>query len=584
MPTGKKNKKSKRQWTCTGEFTDGDPGSHRSVDQPPPLSLSLSGPSPAPDNTGARHDHGDWRESPDVGSNGRTSSSPLPALMLSDRNVSTARVHRPLQPTGPDEKSSQDSRDSNASALNHHKPQRAMVEDASDEDDRRQRGPRTTGSTHNDRRSESRNPEPDDITINLAVVPPTPNHGPRSTSVNTASDRSHRLTGSSPVLSSSPYPLGSVTEEPENHLRESEWRARREGKQRRSRADSIESAELHLAATRSLRRRAAWAPSEKRLRDFRVEEDRIVAEELYMAQLRESQDRDLAERLQNGQDKSMNVSMDEPRQESRYTASEKGRSSTIPASVVPDEINRMDHRRRDVRPLLAPGRDPLEERSEEMERRTHTFHDRVILQRFRYSDLAAGHTSRIPDQGIDWDESGTPFEKGPAPSQGSSVGFGGKREVASVLTNEAEQSSHIRVSTPRYNTPASDLRGVSHGAPLTHQQYAGRGSHTESQKNMKPPVKHESGSPYYSRPGTTPQGGRGSGSGRRPSDCDMKGGPPSDSSSSTDESDSHSDESDPTYQPERNYSQSEETDSAWEQDPSVTIEEVTLNASESQPS
>ncbi|KAJ6569808.1 hypothetical protein DFH09DRAFT_1080532 [Mycena vulgaris] len=481
MPTGKKNKKSKRQRTRTGEFTDGDPGSHRSVDQPPPLSLSLSGPSPAPDNTGARHDRGDRRESPDVGSNGRTASSPLLALTLSDRDASTVRVHRPPQPTGPNEKSSQDSRDSNASAPNHHKPQRATVEDASDEDDRRQRGPRTTGSTHNDRRSESRNPEPDDIAINLAVVPPTPNHGPRSTSVNTASDRSHRLTGSSPVLSSSPYPLGSVTEEPENHLRESERRARREGKQRRSRADSIESAELHLAATRSLvdqqgredtdashhstrwndrninaahaalareqsihestetfqRRRAAWARSEKRLRDFRVEEDHIVAEELYMAQLRESQDRDLAERLQNGQDKSMNVSMDEPRQESRYTASEKGRSSTIPASAVSDEINRMDRRRRDVRPLLAPGRDPSEERGEEMERRTHTFHNRVILQRFRYSDLAAGHTSCIPDQGIDWDESGPPFEKGLAPSRGSSVGFGVCRRMQGNLTKAA---------------------------------------------------------------------------------------------------------------------------------------------------
>ncbi|KAJ6500235.1 hypothetical protein DFH09DRAFT_1336214 [Mycena vulgaris] len=47
--------------------------------------------------------------------------------------------------------------------------------------------------------------------------------------------------------------------------------------------------------------------------------------------------------------------------------------------------------------------------------------------------------------------------------------------------------------------------------------------------------------------------------------------------------DSHSDDSDPTYQPEKNYSQSEETDSAWEQDPSVTIEEVTLNVNDSQP-
>ncbi|KAJ6507674.1 hypothetical protein DFH09DRAFT_1101060, partial [Mycena vulgaris] len=608
MTSGKKNKKQKtRQRTRTSEIADGEPESQRSVtDPPPPLSLSLSGPTATTDNAVDRGNHGDHRRSPELGSDRRTASSPLPVLTTSDHDEDEARVRRPSQPSGPAEKSSHISRDTISSAPNRRGSQRATLEEVSDEDDRRQLGPTRTSSARNDKRTDSRESDHAEVAIKLAVVPPTPTHGPRTVPEYTPSDRYNRLPGSSPVLSSSPYPSGIHQEEEvgSDIPSDSDRRARRAEKQRRNRADSIESAELHIAATRSLdqrrvneesdashhpniwndrnikaanealardrslhestevfqRRRAAWARSEQRLREFRVEDDRIIAEELYVDQLRESQDRELAEQLHRDQ---QNVERERKEFDTRrrimdeYIERERAQLGKPRTAAIPEV--RREGSRLTTRPLLAPGRDPSEERPEGNNRATHTFNDRVILQRFRCADLAAGQLSRILDQGIDWDDDGKPYEKGPAPSRVSSVGFG-----------------------------VSVMRGVSQVAPFPQGNRSGHGVSSGMQNERTSPVKDERASPYYSRAGTTPlkYNGGGSGSGGKPPGRG-KGKPsiPSDSSSSSSSDEgSRSEESDPTYQPENNYSRSEETDSAWEQDPSVTIEEVTLNASDSQPS
>ncbi|KAJ6532153.1 hypothetical protein DFH09DRAFT_1092988 [Mycena vulgaris] len=564
MPTGKKDKKPKHhQRTRTGEFTDGDPGSHRSVDQPPPLSLSLSGQSPAPDNT----------------------SSPLSALTLSDRDASTVRVHRSPQHLGPNENSSQNARDPNSSAPSHHKSQRATVEEASDEDDRRQRGPRRTSSVHYSRHSESRHSEPEEVAIKLAVVAPTPTHGPRPASIHTASDR---LPGSSPILSSSPYPLVNLIEEPDDSLRESEHRDQRNEKQRRNRADSVESAELHLAATCSLaaqrgheesdtshhstrwndrnlnaatdnlareqvlhdspevfqRHRVAWARSEQQLRNFRVEEDRIVAEELYTEQLRESHDRELAEQIQRSQRKSVDGLAESTRVAERYRASEKEHNSTNP-----------------TRSTLDRGRDQSKERGEGATRQ------------------------RIPDQGIDWDESGTPFEKGPAPSRGISVGLCHHVVTMYLIFEECPMGLHFLRKyildtevTLRFRMIISHRSSRRAALPIIDAPERRRRVAEAVDWEDDHQVAVETNCPHPIHCRRRPRSSVWQGYGYTCGVMSTVSLCESDSSA-----DSHSDDSDPTYQPEKNYSQSEETDSAWEQDPSVTIEEVTLNVNDSQP-
>ncbi|KAJ6546397.1 hypothetical protein DFH09DRAFT_1087720 [Mycena vulgaris] len=484
MTNNKKQKKQKtRQRTLTSEITDSGPGSLRSVTDPPPISRSSSGTAAAPDNMGAQQNSGNRRGSPENGSHGRTASSPLPALTTSDRDEGATHSHRPSPPLGPSKNLSQNSRDSRGSGPNPNASARPTLEEVTDEDDQRPSGVRSTRSTNNLMSTGNRDGNqyhPDEIALKLAVVPPTPHHGPSERQM--SSERGHRLPGSSPMPSSSPYPQGTQVYEPKasDSLRESDRRARRAEKQRHNHADSIESAELHLAVRNSLadiqdndasdassphqlwndrnlnaataalarerllhestevfqRCRAAWARSEQRLREFRVEDDRLMAEELYITQLRESQDRELAEEINLRQQTSARERAEfESRQRTveNYISQERERSRKPRA-----DNSKVDSRWSETRPLLAPGRDLSEEREKAAHRHTHTFADRVILQRIRYADLAAGQSSRIQDQGIDWDEKGTPYEKGPALSRGSLVGFGGVVAIGGVRTNITE--------------------------------------------------------------------------------------------------------------------------------------------------
>ncbi|KAJ6597066.1 hypothetical protein DFH09DRAFT_1071990 [Mycena vulgaris] len=494
MASGRKNKKSKnRQRSHTSKIADGEPESQRSVtDPPPPLSLSLSGPTATNDNAVDRRNHGDQRRSPGLGSDKHTASSPLPTLTASDHDEEAESARRPSQHSGPAEKSSHISRDTISSTPNRRGTQRATLEVVSDEDDR---------------------------------LPPTPTHGPRSVHENTPSDRYNRLPGSSPMLSSSPYPSGNQPEDNDGsdslklHLAATRSLADRRVNDESDASNqpniwndhNIKAANEALAHDRSLhestevfqRRRAAWERSEQRLRDFRVEDDRLIAEELYIDQLRESQDRKLAEQLQHEQQ-------------------------------------------------------TLSREREEFETRRRIMEEYIRRERIDLN-LAAGQASRIMDQGIDWDDDGKPYEKGPAPSRGSSVGFW-----------------------------VSATHRVSHGAPLPQGAKSGRGASTMHLNKGDTAVKKERESSYYSRLGVNPpkfNGGDSGSGGKPPGRGHGKPEFPSDLSSSTsDEEESHSDESDPTYQPENNYSRSEETDSALEQEPSVTIDKVTLNASGSQPS
>ncbi|KAJ6486301.1 hypothetical protein DFH09DRAFT_1457233 [Mycena vulgaris] len=608
MTNNKKKKTKTRQRTRANESAGEYSRSLRSGADPLlTLSLSAAGSSAAPDNPGVRHDNGDSLRSPAIGSNRQRPSSPLPALTSSDRD----EVVNDIGPTIPTSKSASNAehgRFRHSRAGTHTSDptrlmsQRATIKSASDEDDHRRPDSNENGST---RRSQDRREHDSDsssVALRLSVVPPMPSHEPH-------------LPGSSPIPSSSPYPMGnpSADNDDSDSLRNSERLARR--------ADSIESAELHIAATRSLqelmpsdgnsderpnewddrnikaafaalarerslhesseefqRRHTALTRNEKRLIALRTEEDRATAEALYEEQLREAADRDLAQEMEKER-----LDLERARREferrrevmNNYITQQADRKRAANARGPDHPPNIRGGSRTSQRPLLAPGRDESEERRTDPPRFTHTFKDRVILQRLRCADLAAGHNSGIQDQGIDWDDSGTPYEKGVAPSRGSSVGFGGKPNSRKVDIDSrplAERLSHQPQRTSAGHSATVPLPSASAGQRITSLAPA----------DKEPPAKNER-SPFYSRAGTTPpQRHKGSsGSGSRNGHGRGKPPPSSDSSTSDTET-STSEDSDPTYQPEDNYSRSDDTDSAWDQDPADTIEEITLYANGSQ--
>ncbi|KAK6985002.1 hypothetical protein R3P38DRAFT_2806050 [Favolaschia claudopus] len=174
-----------------------------------------------------------------------------------------------------------------------------------------------------------------------------------------------------------------------------------------------------------------------------------------------------------------------------------------------------------------------------------TWKDRVILQRYRESELKSTGYSGVADQRVRWNAEGEPFELGP--------------EVK-------ENSSNIEVKPPNvregYNVPAG-------GSKYKDSKSKARTPAESNVKKVEEPIrpsvlssspvkpdrsaKIEDVSNFYLKPGTKP-----------PAEPSDGGGSSSSSSSGSDSSSaSDSDSEASTYRRESNYTRSEPTDSAF---------------------
>ncbi|KAJ7224420.1 hypothetical protein GGX14DRAFT_557298 [Mycena pura] len=174
-----------------------------------------------------------------------------------------------------------------------------------------------------------------------------------------------------------------------------------------------------------------------------------------------------------------------------------------------------------------------DEHSSNVKLKIHSFNDRVILQRIRLQDLMKDGHSRYPDQGIDWDKNHKPFEVGSAPERGSSVGTCGGQKAAL--------------------DPGNGLKKLVGSSPLRSQSFmpaaesSARNGPLEQRLKEPQPKNEVSAREFYTRPGYAPV-------------------PPSSGGSSS-SSDTRSDRSDATYQPETNYFGSTDSDSAFDHAP-----------------
>ncbi|KAJ7711063.1 hypothetical protein B0H16DRAFT_1480614 [Mycena metata] len=184
---------------------------------------------------------------------------------------------------------------------------------------------------------------------------------------------------------------------------------------------------------------------------------------------------------------------------------------------------------------------------------THTFQDRVVLQKYRREELAAKGESGVPDQGVDWDKKGKPFEVRSAMSRGSSVGTrGGKR-------------------MRRIKDEASP--GLSPGGAEAKDMAGGTGR-SRSYKNESSRDERQPSRPPESTPNQRMGGGNGGAGGSRPPNRSGPNNsePPSSPSSSGDEEGSGDEEETETETPTEGYDSDESID--WNKDPMDLIHEV----------
>ncbi|KAJ7661566.1 hypothetical protein DFH06DRAFT_1129647 [Mycena polygramma] len=420
---------------------------------------------------------------------------------------------------------------------------------------------------------------------------------------------------------------------------------RKAEKGRRNRADSIESAELREAAARSLKdqqasagatedeearphvwddeniraahaalarerqehekseefrkRHAAFMRNEQLLKSLRVEEDRQYAADVQAQIAQMDADRELAEELSQN-----NISLE--RRRARLQQAQLAMAEEAAA------IEAIDSRRKEVAESLCSAEEVLAEyvarhksrqakvvtvdsdtdtsESNTLEylkhssgiRKTHTFADRVTIQRYRLAELAQNGESGIPDQGISWDAAGKAYETHPARSRGSSVGtLGGKHRKSGASRVRVEKSTAGR---PVGSSPLSSLgRAVAESSRVpgrpSERAESGipKGSHYRERTSAARQTKEEGGdskenlrsSKDRHGPATNDDGGSSSGSSG------------SDDGNSSDGSSADDSTSQGSYREGSTDEDSDEnSDSAWDQTPEEVISEISAKKEE----
>ncbi|KAJ7111384.1 hypothetical protein C8R44DRAFT_742504 [Mycena epipterygia] len=337
-------------------------------------------------------------------------------------------------------------------------------------------------------------------------------------------------------------------------------------------------------------RRAIFLENEARMRELRVEDDRAFAEQILAQDSAEVDDHAFAQRIAREEEdlrilsqEIMATTLEVEQQEARmralteaarlqHEASERSKRELadkqarekLATAAMAQLHKHAGSRTSSVRDALGskPGSErvhTLEESSPEVvpERITHTFRDRVILQRMRLQDLMKTGRSSTADQGISWDEDGKPYEVGPAPSRGSSVGTKGGRVKRSPGAGDVKDARQLRSTLNPDKGPA-----VSHPGDLTGKGFQGAAAES-SRREGEPsgpgkrpdarvdPPQQGGKSGYYNNSGTAPVAA-------------PVGNPDDDPSSSGEDSSSESDEgTDRRYREEIKKSSTSESDSAF---------------------
>ncbi|KAJ7504731.1 hypothetical protein B0H11DRAFT_2347407 [Mycena galericulata] len=292
------------------------------------------------------------------------------------------------------------------------------------------------------------------------------------------------------------------------------------------------------------RRREAHERAERQLREYRVEDDRAVAEQLFSRDVaamddykfalqlqRDLRDRDTAThkiskaRAEVEEQEAKAIALEEAARRQRAAtdlrklalAKQIEKEESLRQKVDATRPNPSAPSKASEKPVKELSKTPAlnaQPASSTGERITHHFRDRVILQRYRIQDLMSSGTSNIPDQGIDWNEEGKPIEVATAPSRGSSVV---SKHVAYNNAPAAESSERKDEKSPSHSEDNKTRDSIPPG---------------------KPP-KDESRD-YYLHRGTAPPA---------PS-------PDGDGGDSSDSDETNSSKSDDTYRLETNYSRS----------------------------
>ncbi|KAJ7123772.1 hypothetical protein C8R44DRAFT_735398 [Mycena epipterygia] len=292
-------------------------------------------------------------------------------------------------------------------------------------------------------------------------------------------------------------------------------------------------------------RHANFLANEARLQNLRVDDDRLFAEQLLAQDVAVVDDHALAQQIAREEEDLRTLSceiltstLEVEQQEARTRAlleaarlqretSERSRRELaakqviekLATSAMVELQNRTASRSASVRPDIVPGASatpaPITGESHperSVEQITHTFRDRVILQRMRLQDLMTTGKSSTVDQGISWDKEGKPYELGPAPSRGSSVGTRGGRIKQSPGANVTVDARQVRGSGDKGKLPdgsshPGDLmgKGFRGAAAESSQRQEGEHSGSGNKPDEKPGLpRKEEKNKYYNKSGTSP--------------------------------------------------------------------------------
>ncbi|KAJ7104595.1 hypothetical protein C8R44DRAFT_746285 [Mycena epipterygia] len=267
-------------------------------------------------------------------------------------------------------------------------------------------------------------------------------------------------------------------------------------------------------------RRVIFLENEARMRELRMEDDRAFVEQILAQDSAEVDDHAFAQRIAREEEdlrilsqEIMATTIEVEQQEARikHELADKQAREKLATAAMAQLHKHAGSRTSSVRDALGskPGSErvhTLEELSPEVvpERITHTFRDRVILQRMRLQDLMKTGRSSTADQGISWDEVGS------APSRGSSVGTKGGRVKRSPEAGDVKDARQLRSTLNPDKGPA-----VSHPGDLTGKGFQGAAAES-SQPEGEPsgpgkrpdarvdPPQQGGKSGYYNNSGTAP--------------------------------------------------------------------------------
>ncbi|KAJ6478844.1 hypothetical protein C8R47DRAFT_1074863 [Mycena vitilis] len=309
-------------------------------------------------------------------------------------------------------------------------------------------------------------------------------------------------------------------------------------------------------------RREKYVRSERRLQELRIEEDLVFAQHLADTFAQEAADLALAQEVAQEEERRRVIGGGEEEPDPLEAEARALEEAARAARAKADKSRSERQSVADERKSSVPAEEPISKAAmiastpTVVERQTHNFANRVILQKWRTQDLMATGKTGIADQGIDWDANGKPFEVAPAPSRGSSVGTRGGKHPVKKSSKSPQKIGDLQfpdVTQKSFNAPAAE-------SSARKDDKADRKVDKSTSRLCKGNKNTNKASPPVS-PKKEAVGGN--------ITAAVAGGGGGGESSSSSELSSDADDS--TYKKESTYSRSEATDSAFDEDIEVTL-------------